>query len=217
MWRHRLFQFNLRSLLVLTTLFAIPFGIYAYHRHTTARQIAIVKRLKEMGGRLMMYEWANDANWKEGNRTYPEWLEKYLGQDGLYAVNTLYLESQESPDEILKQASELLRLRLLRMPDCKITADSLRPLVSLRHLEWLELFETPADDQCVHTISKIKSLKKLDLRSTKITDGCIDDIVSLPNLTELLIIDTGLSASGIDRLRSLLGGCKIITSYSDLK
>ncbi len=216
MWKHRLFRFNIRTLLALTTLFSVPFAIYAYNRYTTARQIAIVKRLKEMGGRLMMHECDNDANWKPGERTYPNWIEQLLGKDGLYAINTLFLESEEEPNEILKQASELRRLRMLKMPGCKITAKSLQPLMSLRHLEWLDLFMTPADDQCVHAISKIKSLKILDLRSTKITDGSIDDIVSLPNLTELLIIDTALSDAGIDRLRSLLGKCKIVTSYSDL-
>ena len=55
----------------------------------TARQIAIVKRLKEMGGRLMMHECDHDANWKAGERTYPNWIEQRLGKDGLYAIDTL--------------------------------------------------------------------------------------------------------------------------------
>ena len=171
MRKNRLFQFNIRAMLALTALFCIPFAMYAYNRHTTARQIAIVKRLKEMGCGLMMHECDHDANWEAGERTYPNWIEQRLGKDGLYAIDSLFLESKDEPDEILKQATELRRLRMLKLPGCNITANSLQPLISLRQLEWLDLFMTPADDQCVKTISKIKSLKILDLRSTKVTDG----------------------------------------------
>ncbi len=213
---HRL-RFGVRALLILTTLIAIPLAMYAYNRYAAARQIAIVKQLKAMGGSLMMYEYDVNANWEQGERTYPKWLEDFLGRDGLYSVYTLFLDSKEEPDEIIKQACGLRRLRMLKLPGCKISADSLQPLLTLNRLEWLDLFMTPADDKCVRTISKITSLKKLDLRSTKITDECIDDIISLPNLTELLIIDTSLSTAGIERLRNSLKECKIITSYSDLK
>ena len=217
MWKHRLFRFSVRALLFLTLLIAVPFAIYAYNRQAAARQIAIVKQLKTAGGSVIRYEWEHDANWNPGERTYPQWIERMLGSDGLYAVNTLFLEDKEEPDEIIEHASGLRRLRMLKLPGCKITANSLLPLETLNRLEWLDLFMTPADDQCVRSISKIKSLKILDLRSTKITDKCIDEIISLPNLSELLVIDTGLSPAGIERLRSLLTKCKIVVSYSDLK
>ena len=206
-------RFGIRALLVATTLVAIPLAIYAYDMSMAARQIAIVKHLRANGGSVIRYEWEHDANWNKGERTYPAWMKRFLGEDGLYAVNTLFLESKKEPDELLIQASGLRRLRMLKLPGCNITVDSLQPLVKLHFLEWLDLFMTPADDECVRTISQIKSLKILDLRNTRITDACIDDILTLPNLTELLIVDTSLSDVGIERLRTSLPRCKLVVKY----
>lgn len=220
MWKRRQFRFNIRALLALTTLFAIPFAIYAHNRYTTARQIDVVNRLKEMGGKMMWHECELDANWEQiefDKRTFPQWIEKRLGKDSLYSVVSARLEMADEPDDFIRKASELWRLRMLKVPGCKITANSIKPLLTLHQLEWLELFMTSADDQAIHEIAKIKSLKILDLRSTKVTDKCIEDLVSLPSLSQLLIIDTALTEKGIDKLRSAHPECKIVVTKEDLK
>ena len=73
-------RFGVRALLILTTLIAIPLALYAYNRYAAVRQIAIVKQLEAMGGRLMMYEYDVNANWEPGERTYPKWIEDFLGE-----------------------------------------------------------------------------------------------------------------------------------------
>ncbi len=213
MWKLRRFRFSVRALLILSLLVAFLFAIYAYNKQAAARQVAIVKQLRAAGGSVIKYEWEHDVNWNPGKQTYSQWIERLFSPDELYAVNTLFLESNEHPDDLIELASGLRRLRMLKLPGCKVTASSLQPLVGLRHLEWLDLFMTNADDQCVNTVSKLKSLRILDLRNTKVTDDCVDGIISLPNLSQLLIVDTALSDTCIERLRISLPNCKLVTHY----
>jgi Leucine-rich repeat (LRR) protein len=162
-------------------------------------------------GGFTQYCYEQDENWNPGKKTYPDWLEKKVGQDYLYAIDAFLINSRPNADPAIEIAATLPALRLVKLPGCKITDNSIKPLAKLKRLEWLELFATPVTDDCMDTISRIRSLKTLDLRRTNVTDNSIDDIVNLPHLRNLYIGKSAISEEGVGRIRKRMPKCNVDT------
>jgi len=195
---------------MFVTVFAVIIAAHVHRMRNAQRQRALVSELNGLGA-LTQYDYVQDENWNSSEKTYPTWLEQWVGKDYLYSIDAFVLTSDQSPNEAIELASKLPRLRLVKLPACALRDDSLRPLENLHRLEWLELFATPVTDDCMASIAKLTSLKTLDLRGTAITDSSIPTIVSLPNLTRLNIGNTAISTSGVEELRVKLPGCTIDT------
>jgi Leucine-rich repeat (LRR) protein len=209
--QHRRFlQFRLRTLLVVVAVVALILGAHVHRMQTAQRQHHIVTELNSLGA-ITQYEYVQDENWNSSEKWYPDWLERWVGQDYLYGIDAFVIVSHENPDEVIERAADLPDLRLVKLPACTISDDSLRPLEKLHRLEWLELFATPVTDDCMESIVKLKTLKTLDLRGTKVTDQSITAISSLPHLTRLNIGNTAITPAGIDQLREALPDCTIDT------
>lgn len=205
-----LIRFRLRTLLTLTAFTAVMFAVHAHQMRKAQRQMQLVSSLAESGGFQMMHEWNYGENWESGeDQPYPDWLVKWLGPHYFYDVSTFFLESHSSPGDVIESATALRHLRMVRLPGCAISNDSLRPLQTLDRLEWLGLLATPTDDDCMRTIANIKSLRILDLRNTKVTDNCIDSLCTLPSLSRLYVGGTAMTPAGIERLRKSLPNCLV--------
>ena len=170
-------RFRLRTLLIFVTVFALIVAAHAHRTRNAQRQRAIVSELNGLGA-LTQYDYVQDENWNSSEKTYPTWLERWVGEDYLYSIDAFVITSDQNPNDAIELASELPYLRLVKLPACAITDESLRPLENLHRLEWLELFATPVTDECMASIAKLSSLKILDLRGTAITDRAIPTIVT---------------------------------------
>lgn len=206
----RFFQFGIRLILGIVTLLALVLAPHTYCRSMANHQVAAAAEIKQLGG-FTQYSFAQDENWNSGEKTYPEWLERKLGTDYLYAIDTVVMNANPNAVRAIEIASTLPSLRLVKLPGCKIADDSIRPLAKLKRLEWLELFATPVTDDCMQTVSRIRSLKTLDLRRTNVTDESIDKIVALPHLSNLFIGKSSISEEGVAQLRERMPKCNVDT------
>jgi hypothetical protein len=208
--RRRFPQFSIRSILAILTVLALVLSLHAYRQTSANRQIAAISEIRRLGG-FTHYCYVQDENWNPGKKTYPDWLENKVGQDYLYAIDAFVINSRPNADPAIEIAATLPALRLVKLPGCKITDNSIKPLAKLKRLEWLELFATPVTDDCMDTISRIRSLKTLDLRRTNVTDNSIDDIVNLPHLRNLYIGKSAISEEGVVRIRKRMPKCNVDT------
>ena len=208
--RRRIPQFSIRSILAILTVLALVLSLHSYRQTSANRQIAAISEIRRLGG-FTYYCYVQDENWNPGKKTYPDWLENKVGQDYLYAIDAFVINSRPNADPAIEIAATLPALRLVKLPGCKITDNSIKPLAKLKRLEWLELFATPVTDDCMDTISRIRSLKTLDLRRTNVTDNSIDDIVNLPHLRNLYIGKSAISEEGVGRIRKRMPKCNVDT------
>ena len=208
--RRRFHQFSIRSLLAIVTVLAFVLSLHAYRQTSANRQIAAISEIRRLGG-FTQYCYTQDENWNPGKKTYPDWLEKKVGQDYLYSIDVFLLNSRPNADPAIEIAATLPALRLVKLPGCKITDNSIKPLAKLKRLEWLELFATPVTDDCMDTVSRIRSLKTLDLRRTNVTDNSINDIVNLPHLRNLYIGRSAISEEGVAKIRERMPKCNVDT------
>ena len=140
---------------------------------------------------------------------YPNWLERWVGEDYLYNVDCVVIADRDNPVELIEKAVQLPYLRLVKLPNCTITDENLRLLQNLKRLEWLELYRTPTTDTGVAIVAKIPSLKILDLRGTNVTDGCLADIESMKGLRSLYVGNTAITSQGIAQIAKALPECSI--------
>ena len=198
----------MRTLLVLLTIACVAVAIHAQWRRDALRRTAIKARMDGLGPGMVIAQ-HEDFDGAARSRSYPRWLERWVGHEYLYPINAFCLVQSQNPDPIIREAAQLPHLYLVKLPACQITDESLQPLTKLRSLVWLELFATPITDEGVKTVCRIKSLEILDLRGTKATDACIESIRSMPRLKRLHVGGTAITPVGIEAIRKALPGCEI--------
>jgi hypothetical protein len=205
---HRRFRFSLRTLLVVFVIASFILAAHVHRMKNAQRQSQLVQDL--LGdNKFTNYEYTQDENWNPGRKSYPNWLERWVGEDYLYNVDCVVIADRDNPVELIEKAVQLPYLRLVKLPNCTITDENLRLLQNLKRLEWLELYRTPTTDTGVAIVAKIPSLKILDLRGTNVTDGCLADIESMKGLRSLYVGNTAITSQGIAQIAKALPECRI--------
>lgn len=208
--RRRGLRFSIRAMLIFIAAASLILTAHVRRIQSGERQKKLVEELFKEGV-ITQYEYVQDKDWKSGHKWYPEWLERWVGRDYLYSVDCFVIVQHRAPDRLIEKVADLPYLRLVKLPACTITDESLRPLQTLKRLEWLELFKTPATDNAVAIVAKIKSLKTLDLRGTRVTDACVSELISLPNLQNLYIGNTAITSQAVDQIRAAVPSCEVDT------
>ncbi len=110
----RRFQYSLRTLLVVVTLFAIPCSWLAVKIRQAKRQQEAVAAIQKLGGSVI-YDWP--AGWKPARNVKPPpgpvWLRNLLGVDLFQTVNTVDLSGTQVADEDIRKLQQAL-------PNCQI-------------------------------------------------------------------------------------------------
>lgn len=103
-------------------------------------------------------------------------------------------------DEGLKSVAGAKGMKVLKLRDCKVTADGLKVLSGFANLEKLDLSESRADDSTLQAIAGLTKLVELELWLSRVTDAGLVNIVKLP-LKSLSLEDVyDISDAGLEHV-----------------
>jgi hypothetical protein len=238
--RPRLWQFSLRSLLLLIVVFSVSLGLWV---NNARRQKRALDAIAQLHGFVEYAHQFPDGKWS-GTRVNtaeppgPAWLRERLGDE--YFVRVVGLQFWEQPvsDEDLAHVGvltdlqylsfvvgrqgpritgtglahlrHLTRLRFLDLLGHPITDDGLRRLHSLTELETIDLRNTEITDKGLEQLTRFKRLRHVALDNTRISDAGLEHLGNLLHLQRLVLRNTKVTDDGVQNLQAVLPNCKIV-------
>ncbi len=190
----RWYQYSLRSLLIVMTVFAIWFGP---HMDRARKQKRAVEVFREIGGEVR-YEnhfqhQANVTRFDKGKPSTPKWLGKIVGVDFFDSVRTVYLYDKVR-DEHLAHLKSVPEVESLMAGGPNVTDSGVAHLLDLHILKELSLGSDKVTDAGVAHIASLEELRYLHL-GCSFTDEGLEQLATLKKLEKLLISrGSGLNA-----------------------
>ena len=139
--KRRWYQYSLRTLFVLMTLFAIACSWYAVEMQKAAKRRAAIAEITKLGGLVLYYD-AATPSWGEPPGWF-SWLRILHGDEQLgNAVSVIFFSSSSITDAGLVHLKDLTKLERLEIQCTQITDAGLEHLKGLTSLEWLGLHYT---------------------------------------------------------------------------
>jgi hypothetical protein len=231
-----LFQFSIRSLLVLTIAVAIPSGWLSVEMKKARRQAAAIGAIVSLGGQVT-YDWQEFRF--SGNsivrRTHPEpkWLLDILGEDPFVKA----IRAEVRNDRGIEAVRELADLEELAIVGPDVTDAGLKNLGQVTQIRKLNLagtrFMNPGGSNCPRQITDaglehvngLTQLKTLEL-GNQITDAGLERLTGLHQLRELYLVSSMLRGcpdyvtrdyvnphvtdDGVKKLQQALPNCTVI-------
>ena len=217
------YQFSLRTLLVLLTVFCVWLGWTA---HRVSKQQKAVRWVQEIGG-TVNYDFQLDEQGdfiKDAEPPGAHWLRARIGMDWFADVVKVELYGAQVTDlSPLSNLPELRRLSLGKMPITDLSpfanlknlellylsdtpVSDLAPLVNLTNLELLFLDNTPVSD--ITPLSHLTNLRLLSLYGTQVKD--VTPIGELTSLKSLNFNAARVSEEDYKTLQQALPNCDIV-------
>jgi hypothetical protein len=227
-WR-RLFQYRLRTLLIVMTLIAVWF---AWWSHKARQQRVAVGALRSMGAEVRYDSRWPWTGWMKRPPEWPRGFLCYLGDDyfasvrdvvfwdgatdadlhnlaDFTALKELWLKKSHVTDKGLEYISRLATLKVLSIDGSQVTDGGMKRLHASTSLEWLDLENTDVSDAGLAHLKGLTALTSLNLRSTKVTDAGLEYLKGLKALEYLNLENTLVTDAGAQRLREELRDCTI--------
>jgi len=165
----RWYQYNLRSLFVLTAIVAIGCGWYAFEKNQAAKRRVVIWEFMKLGKEVRYY----DANAPDTFGEPPKWFswmrrlhgDAYLG----HAVHIDLSENHWSYHAGIFYHSSLQTGNI-------DGDDSLVNIGRLTSLESLALRDTPVTDAGLVHLKNLKNLRRLDLGGTRVTENGVETL-----------------------------------------
>ena len=202
--KRRWFQFSLRTLLILTTIVAIPCAWLGRKIEQKRRERNAVRAIAEKFG-LAQYDY-EIAHQSEPSG--PAWLRRLFGDNLFSEVTAVSLTGGSHDDDDLAVLDDLPNIHLLDLQDTNVTDAGLAHLSGLSELERLNLKGTPAVGNAgCRYLSGLGRLKWLDLSGTKTSE--LKYLKALGSLEYLDLLDTKTDDAGVNELRNALPNCTI--------
>jgi hypothetical protein len=197
--RRRWYQYSLRTLLIVVTLFALACSWFAVKLQQAKRQKETVEELIRSGCEVR-YDYDFDVYGLNPNAQPPNpaWLRNLLGIDFVSNVVAIYSSRPDTLDH-LKSLPQLRQLYL----DAQITDDGLEIVRGLTHLQELQLSGTGITDVGLERLSGLTDLRGLHLTKVGITDAGLKYLKRLPRLQTLTLWYVNVSDKGLEDLKEL--------------
>ena len=213
----RMFRFSIRTLLLVTTVFGIWFGI---HVHRTDVQRRSVAAIRDYGG-WVRYDFqfpSSEYSYKgfdpNAESRVPRWILDRLGEDFFHSVVQVNLnysedsgtrqENDNPSDEALQHLPGLPNIRVLLLSDTQAGDASLRHLARLKKLERLYMWDVnEVSDAGVAHLSNLRNLNYIHLSTSRITDESLQVFGNLPKLRGLSLQFNHFSDDGLEHLAKL--------------
>lgn len=100
-------------------------------------------------------------------------------------------------DECLLPIGRLSQLRVLELPEGRLTSSGTKHLRKLTNLEKLDLYGTAIQDSAVKHLSGLTKLRDLRLGNTQVTDAGLQYLQKLTNLEHLQLLNTHITDIGL--------------------
>ena len=178
------FQFNLRSLLLLVVVVALPCSWLAVERGKAKEQEAMVKVIETTGGRVKYdYQPWEDSGFvpDSSESPGPAWLRATLGDDFLAHVAFVSFSQSRDSDHLLEPLKELPKLQALDLTMSEIT------------------------DAGLERLEGATRLTRLWLRYTNVTNRGLKHLQGLTQLHELALSGADVSDAGLEHVQGLTG------------
>jgi hypothetical protein len=207
----RWYQFSLRTLLIVVTLFAVACSWFAVKMNQARKQKKAVDAIRKVGGAIF-YDY-----WTEGQarlETHPEplephWLQQLIGEDFFHNVTYVHLGGEKVSDQNLEHLKVLDQVEDLILDDSHITDAGLDDIKGLKQLIRLSLVNTQVTDAGLLSLEGLEKLRFLSLSRTAITDAGLEHLKGLRRLKRLDVTNTKVTDARASTLASALPNCKI--------
>ncbi|MCE9545512.1 MAG: hypothetical protein K8T25_08340 [Planctomycetia bacterium] len=206
-WR-RLFQYRLRTLLIVTAIIAVWFGWWSYKARQQREAVAALTRIRADIG----YDF--EGRHLDGPSHWPAWLVDLVGLDYFAKVVRVgfpgYIHYRPKvTDDDLEHLESLTSLKEIVLIRAKVTDVGLAHLKGLTKLQRLNLYGTDVTDAGLEHFEGLVALQWLDLSHTEVTDTGLAHLQGLNSLVELYLYNTHVTDAGVARLQKSLPNCKI--------
>ena len=198
------YQYSLRTLMIVVTLFAVACSWFAVKMKQARRQREAVEAILKSGG-TVAYDYECDKsghiNPTSGNPPGPEWLRKLVGDD--FFTTAIILHPSNITDTELEHLEGLPYLQVLGLRYNKITDAGLGHVKKLTRLHTLDLQSTQVTDAGTIILKGMNKLKWLSLFNTKVTDVGLKNLEDMTQLQDLYLGETNITDAGLVYLRKL--------------
>lgn len=200
----RWYQFSLRSLLILVTLFAFACSWFTVKMQQAKRQRETIEAIRKLGG-LVIYGYTFDdaAPMVMTTRDAPAWLRQLLGKDFFDTASQVELRECKDADAALTLVKELPHVRNLQAFYTQVSDAGLSNLGGLTQLTYLNLSNTKVGDAGVKHLESLRELRYLSLANTAVSDEGMKSIATFTELEKLILSRTRVSDAGVERLKGL--------------
>ena len=202
-WR-RLFQYRLRTLLILTTIIAVLLGWWSYKAR---QQREAVAALKKVGG-FFSYDFHEKG--LDRPPYWPVWLVDRVGVDYFANVEAGDFVNN-STDAGLENLECLTSLKEISLDRTHVTDKSLEYMKGLTKLRLIGLSETKVTDAGLEFLQDLIALETLNLDNTHVSDAGLEYLKGLKSLKYLSLVNTQVTDAGAARLKKALPKCQIST------
>jgi hypothetical protein len=177
------YQYSLRTLMIVVTLFAVACSWFAVKMKQARRQREAVEAILKSGG-TVAYDYECDKSGKVMPSTEPFapiWLRNLLGDDFFYDI----VYAEVSNDTALAQ------------------------LQNFPQLKWLQAIQSGITDNGMQHLGTLTQLKRLSLEYTQVTAAGLEHLNVLPRLDRLDLGDNKILNEDLEKLQHILPNCNI--------
>ena len=204
--KRRWFQFSLRTVLLLMSVFALWLGIKT---HRVRQQEDAIRKIAAWGG-TAHFGYQISTNFR-GDRILdpkalppgPSWLRRIIGESYLRDVVEVSLRDTQVGDSELEFVEQLPMLESLDLSNTPVTSRGLVHIEKLRNLQGLYLINTDVDDLGLKHLARLTSLERLSLWNTQVGDAGVKHLSGLTNLRALVLDGTAVTDEGLKHLQGL--------------
>jgi hypothetical protein len=181
--KSRWYQYSLRTLMIVVTLFAVACSWFAVKLQQASSRREAVEAIRKAGGSIF-YDYQIDKSEKviPGAEPFaPICLRNLLGDDFFYDV----VYAEVSSDTALAQ------------------------LKAFPQLKWLQAIQSGITDNGMQHLETLTQLKRLSLEYTQVTATGLEHLNVLPRLDRLDLRDNKILKEDLEKLQHILPNCNI--------
>ena len=215
--KRRWYQYSLRTLFVLMTLFAVACSWYAVEMQKAARRQMAMARIEKVAGKV---EWRSSTTLTDrcfGSNPICAIFDgtqvtdaELMHLKGLIKLEGLYLDRTQITDAGMVHLEGLQKLQWLSLDSTQITDAGLVHLKGLTKLESLDLQDTQLTGAGLVHLKDLMKLGNLFLNGTQITDAGLVHLKGLTNLEDLYLDNAQVTEEGFKNLHQALPKCEIM-------
>jgi hypothetical protein len=197
--KRRWFQFSLRTLMIVVTVFAIVGGWFGAKMERARRQKATVEAIRKSVG-WAGYDYQVEPSGQlipNATPPSPAWLRKMLGDDFFADVISAGVNTDRGAG-ILTQFDRLQFARL----ELFVTDAGMEHVAGLSQLQGLDLGSSKVTDAGLHHIQRLNGLRRLTL-PPRVTDAGMRYLADLGQLQVLLVFGKSITDAGLEHLKGL--------------